>query len=269
MKTFVALTLLVTFGLMAEARSFPELLKKSEQYPVATDYVRNINSRITGGQPASRGQFPWQVAVVFDGGWFCGGCLISNEWILTAKHCLGSTFQITLGSNKLYQLDEGGVIVYSTTSIAHDTDDIGLIKVNVTYSDYISPIRLPSRSDQDKTFVGETVRASGWGKTSDNATGITDTLQFVDLTVIAYEDCSKVYCCVTTDMICYRTPGGKNTCSGDSGGSIVYLKDDGYILVGVTTFGAAAGCEYELPGGGSRVTSFLDWIQEHTGIVIS
>ena len=43
--------------------------------------------RITGGQTASRGQFPWQVALIIDNAYFCGGSLISNLWVLTAAHC--------------------------------------------------------------------------------------------------------------------------------------------------------------------------------------
>jgi secreted trypsin-like serine protease len=44
-------------------------------------------NRITGGFLASRGQFPWQVALVIDNAWFCGGSLISAQWVLTAAHC--------------------------------------------------------------------------------------------------------------------------------------------------------------------------------------
>jgi len=43
--------------------------------------------RITGGSPAARGQFPWQVALIVDNSWFCGGSLIDNEWVLSAGHC--------------------------------------------------------------------------------------------------------------------------------------------------------------------------------------
>jgi secreted trypsin-like serine protease len=42
---------------------------------------------ITGGSPAARGQFPWQVALIIDNSVFCGGSLISDRWVLTAAHC--------------------------------------------------------------------------------------------------------------------------------------------------------------------------------------
>ena len=43
--------------------------------------------RVTNGQDAYRGQFPWQAALSIDGRSFCGGSLISNQWVLTAAHC--------------------------------------------------------------------------------------------------------------------------------------------------------------------------------------
>jgi len=40
---------------------------------------------INSGLTASRGQFPWQVAVINDNPFFfCGGSLSSSQWVLTA-----------------------------------------------------------------------------------------------------------------------------------------------------------------------------------------
>lgn len=49
-----------------------------------------ITGRIIQGTPAEPGQFPWQAALQFqtaDGGFFCGGSIISDRFILTAGHC--------------------------------------------------------------------------------------------------------------------------------------------------------------------------------------
>ena len=47
--------------------------------------------RIINGENATLGQFPWQVGLYLgfdDTVWFCGGSIISENWILTAAHCL-------------------------------------------------------------------------------------------------------------------------------------------------------------------------------------
>lgn len=48
------------------------------------------NGFILGGFPAKEQQFPWNVALLFslpDTNAFCGGTLITPEWVLTAAHC--------------------------------------------------------------------------------------------------------------------------------------------------------------------------------------
>ena len=50
---------------------------------------------------------------------------------------------------------------------------------------------------------------------------------------------------------------------GDSGGPLVY---GGSTLVGVTSFGAAAGCEAGYPDAFSRVSFFREWVRDETGV---
>ena len=71
-----------------------------------------INSDfISGGEPvADDGAWPWQVRL-FDShdpqSGFCGGSLISNQWVLTAAHCVvefGKTTQkVVVGYGSVYQ----------------------------------------------------------------------------------------------------------------------------------------------------------------------
>lgn len=48
--------------------------------------------RILGGLEAEPGQFPWQVLLVIQyyewGILGCGGSLISDQWVITAAHCV-------------------------------------------------------------------------------------------------------------------------------------------------------------------------------------
>ena len=43
--------------------------------------------RIVGGFEAEEHEWPWIVALFIDDMWFCGGSLITDDFILTAGHC--------------------------------------------------------------------------------------------------------------------------------------------------------------------------------------
>lgn len=45
-------------------------------------------ARIVGGTEATPHSWPHQVALFIDDKFFCGGSLISKEWVLTAAHCM-------------------------------------------------------------------------------------------------------------------------------------------------------------------------------------
>jgi secreted trypsin-like serine protease len=44
--------------------------------------------KVVGGTEAQPGQFPWLVAIYCGGKWFCTGSLISENYVLTAAHCV-------------------------------------------------------------------------------------------------------------------------------------------------------------------------------------
>jgi len=232
--------------------------------------------RITGGSNATRGQFPWQVALIVDNSWFCGGSLISNEWVLSAGHCYGTSYQIVLGATRYDGSETGAVTVSSTTSTQHPgydesilNNDLLIIRLSppVENTTYISPIRLRNVAGD---LTGQVLRVSGWGLTSDSDTSVSPTLKYVDLTAISNTDCAAIYgSIITATKLCCGTSGGKSTCSGDSGGALALQESDGLSTqVGIVSFGASAGCELGYPVGFTRVTSYLDWISSITGISI-
>ena len=45
-------------------------------------------SRVIGGEDATPGAWPWQVAIYRFGVFHCGGTLISPSFVLTAAHCV-------------------------------------------------------------------------------------------------------------------------------------------------------------------------------------
>lgn len=61
-------------------------------------------------------------------------------------------------------------------------------------------------------------------------------------------------------MICAGYPeGGKDSCSGDSGGPLMVREYNRWILVGIVSHGVRCG-EPNLPGIYTNVAQFVDWI---------
>lgn len=75
---------------------------------------------IVQGQTAKRGQFPFYVFLQMklpEGFGSCGGSLISNQWIVTAGHCLnGAEFvSVSLGSLRVRDVREPGRKMFEVT----------------------------------------------------------------------------------------------------------------------------------------------------------
>merc|ERR1712158_40092 len=237
--------------------------------------------RIVGGFEAEENQWPWQVALFIDNVWFCGGSIISENYIMTAAHCAdgASYFDIMAGAHNVRASSEPNrVEVTSYNGWTHPlwnsndlSGDLALIELPspMPMNDYISTSCLPATGETPA--VGSLVTVTGWGKPSDSAGGISPVLREVrDVPVMTNADCNAVYGIVGDGVVCIDTTGGRGSCNGDSGGPLVTKagskKSAGqkWNQVGIVSFGSSSGCEVGYPAGFTRTEYYLDWIMSNS-----
>ncbi|KAH8270501.1 hypothetical protein KR018_010904, partial [Drosophila ironensis] len=235
-----------------------------------------ITGRITNGKNAAANQFPYQVGLSFsssDGSWWCGGSIIASTWVLTAAHCTSGASSVVIyygatvrtSPQFTHTISSSDFIQHAKYLSLTVRNDISLIKTPaLIFSASVNKIALPAIASSYSTFVGQTAIASGWGLTADTESSVTKNLQYADLTVISNDECRNTFSrvIVTSNVICVATTNAISTCQGDSGGPLTV---DG-TLIGITSFGSPDGCEVNAPAAFTRVTSYLDWIKENSGV---
>ncbi|KAJ3632546.1 hypothetical protein MTP99_009546 [Tenebrio molitor] len=232
-------------------------------------------TRIIGGEIARASQYPFAAAIhvqTANSKFFCGGALTSNDWVLTAGHCVYNAvlFTIQLGSAQLVSDDPNRMTVATSTYILHpdfkpDTieNDIGLIKFRrpVDYNMYlwnviIYPLTLADY--QQATILG-------WGQTSDDDPELSNDLRYATITTISNLECRMVYGDQVTDnMVCVIGNYNEGTCTGDNGSPLVIIHGRSYSVAGVASFISGNGCESTNPSGYTRTFPYMEWIKNIT-----
>uniref|UniRef100_A0A8C6L2L1 Acrosin n=1 Tax=Nothobranchius furzeri TaxID=105023 RepID=A0A8C6L2L1_NOTFU len=205
-----------------------------------------LNTRIIGGQDASPGSWPWQVALKWSGFAYCGGSLITNQWVLTAAHCITSyCLNFTsahLGLNNLSSSNPKEEIRTLEHFICHPEynkntleNDLCLLKLSspVNFTSYIQPVCLAS---VNSTFHdGVTTWVTGFGKTDSGF--LANILQEVDVPIVGHKKCSCYnlnFYKITDNMICAGLKaGGKDSCQENPLPlmlTIIYFGEEHYAL---------------------------------------
>lgn len=129
-----------------------------------------IDPRIVQGTNSTRGQWPFYVLLKIKmpaGNAACGGSLISDEWVVTAAHCLYGAMgaEVHLGALEAANLTEEGRVIFSVERKnihVHPKyfqlvvwNDIGLIKLpeKVKFSETIKPVELACNADRNMDVI--------------------------------------------------------------------------------------------------------------------
>lgn len=135
----------------------------------------NIDSlpRIVGGEPAEKGQFPYQVSLRRRGSHYCGGSIINKRFVLTAGHCISdivnfpSSMKVAVGLLNRFEntieYDLEKITIHPSYSISLFRGDIALLRTvkEIAFTDVVQPIALPTQN----TGADVTSITSGWGQT--------------------------------------------------------------------------------------------------------
>ncbi|CZF77238.1 Trypsin [Grimontia celer] len=257
--------------------------------------------RIIGGGYEPIGNVPWQVFIQSNSGlgdYVCGGVVISEQYVLTAAHCMDK--DLVDGDGNVVPYLPSEVTVYSgvedLSNLAGNEISVSEITIHPNYNDFslvfdIAVIRLagnlpssaqpvvilpPSDETQlesefslatpNNLFVG------GWGRFSNSSNSISRYYKSTVLTGEPDSQCSIINLTDSSDYLCATSNEVTGSCNGDSGGGLIWRdpshasdSDMGYRVVGVVSWGSNT-CG--IPGDEdvfAQVTSYYSWIDTQVG----
>ncbi|XP_058837326.1 collagenase-like [Topomyia yanbarensis] len=256
---------------------------------ISASTISEHEQRIIGGSIATTGQFPYAVALITRINILlssqCSGSLLSSRTILTSASCVSGVQSavVVMGGLRIDDANEPGQVRQTATRfIIHngyiegtENFDVALVilAIPVAFSDTIRPVRLPNRRQVEATFNGQQGTFMGWGRFggSDNS----PVLRFGRSQVISNLAClrSLPTNTILSEHVCTEgfsvETGRASPCQGDSGAPLTIVDVDGTTTqIGVFSFHSILGCNSGRAAVYTRMSAYLNWINENSDVVI-
>ena len=270
-----------------------------------------VSGLVVGGSDTLITEVPWQAALLnshadedddaADADQFCGATVVSEEWLVTAAHCVDngtqpSEVEVAVGKTSLFEIASSDRHQLREIVVSPSWDDSEGIGPDIALLRLAAPLvldgvlvaaaQLPAEAlGGTWPEIGHELKVSGWGCTAE--VGVDEEtsdacesswphhLQSVVIRDIAGPngaapcgDINPLAIAFTYEICAGIEAGGKDSCSGDSGGPLVSVENGEATLAGVVAWGF--GCAQPgKPGIYTRVTSQRSWIDEVTGGITS
>ncbi|XP_028905510.1 hepatocyte growth factor-like protein isoform X5 [Ornithorhynchus anatinus] len=232
------------------------------------DDRRQEKLRVIGGQP---GNSPWTVSLRNrQGQHFCGGTLVSEQWVISARQCFSSCeatvrgYEAWLGT--LFKNPGPNDPDLQVIPVVHlvcgpSNSQLVMLKLErpVTPSPRVAVICLPP----EKYVVpkGTKCEIAGWGETQ--GTGNPNVLNVATLHVMSNRDCNVKHRgrVQETEMCTEGLLAPAGACEGDYGGPLACFTHDCWVLEGIIIPNRVC-ARPGWPAIFTRVSVYVDWIKK-------
>ncbi|XP_056460407.1 granzyme G-like [Gadus chalcogrammus] len=207
--------------------------------------------KIIGGRPAVAHSRPYMVLLEREL-WknetkYCDGFLISDEFVVTAAHCVARIYYVYVGLHKFIN-DQTPKGITVRRAIPHE--DLMLLQLSekVNFNENVRPINLASRSDH---LLPRRCIVSVWGFTSEDNQNLVRELREVNLTLANDTSCPEPHA--------FFSLGEIGPSHVDSGGPLVC---EGEVAYGVVLHGKRSCPPYKYKVF-TKIPDYLGWIVSH------